>query len=497
MPETVSVKVPSVVMKNVTLPATAHNVLRAKEMGVAATTGRNGGYGVLLGSALLIWRFRKWNTARRKIKYSSSVEELEKLDISEQEKNIQKARLLRAIEFVETFKKRWWKDLLVYPAHLVTGTFVFKTLQFLGRLISPVTQTGVLGLEKTGRRRVGRRGMLALGAFISGFAAELAFPAWNWSLLTYAFCRAVFSFTRLNPAVSGIQVKYVYAVIHAFLPFFITFTCRWIQKSYYMFFQTMAGADINVYIGTYDPKKWLSVKQPQNQRGGVIASLKKLWHHLKESSKLELRPCSGCAGKKPETGYHRYQHMEESCAKAFVKDFFDILRKCFKFYSQFYGLIFLFGGRSSFRRLTRKPKAEIIAFFTRALRSALFMAVGFHFAERFHCIWRWLHKPGEKVYNNIPLFLLHSGFWGFVAIQFEPVPRRSDLALFAFSKQFDQLFRFASDTQYDEPERGFLKSRYFTSSLFAMSCAFWSFAYFTNPKSLKGPDKWLIENVLA
>lgn len=440
--------------KTAKFPNTIHSMIRARERGLLFSTSRNGGCGAILGTLIILSQFRK----------SKISPDLRKRDVCWK------------------FMRQWLSSMSIYPLHLVIFTLSFKVLSKVGRLL-----VGLRNLESSGRRKVPRRLAVALNAFVCGYVAEYLFPAWNWSFLLYAWLRATLAVLQLNEILMKVDPIKLYVLVHAMLPFFITFTARWIPKSYYLFFKSLCNADINSYIKMYDPKGDLKNKEPIEQRGGVIRSCKKVLKHVQDSRHLQLKLC------------HPICHSDPSCFKSFLSDGVLRFKLSALFYMKLYAFMTAVGGFRQLDKARRKPIHFIRGFLTKSLKSALFLSMGFHIPERFHCYYRWaLGKLGYKrLRNNILAFLLFSGFVGNLVIRFEPPTRRPDLILWTIWKMVDQMCRYMTDTQYGEKVRGFIINPHFTCFGLATTCALWSYAYSTKPNSLRKLDRFIISTVLS
>lgn len=158
--------------------------LRKAEKGLLEGTARNGGIGILIGSAMLTLRF---NRSRR------SPEEWDK------------------------FKKEWTSYFLQYPVFLTTFTVLFKGLTRLGREFA-----GYRGLTREGHRKFTRRVIVSSGAFLSAFCAQRVAPIFNWTWALYAFLRSFLGLLRLYiPDDLQPEAAEVYGLIHATLPVFV------------------------------------------------------------------------------------------------------------------------------------------------------------------------------------------------------------------------------------------------------------------------------------
>jgi len=436
------------------VPKTIHNKIRAGERSVLFSTSRNGGCGAILGTLIILSQLRK-----------------EKINPD-----------LRKRDVFWKIIKQWFKNISIYPLHVIIFTVSFKLLTRIGRML-----VGLRNLESSGRRKVPRRMAVALTAFLSGYAAEYCSPAWNWSILLYAWLRALVAFIQLNRILLQVDPLKLYFFIHAMLPFFITFTARWIPKSYYLFFKSLCNADMDSYIKMYDPKGDLKNKEPIEQRGGVISSCKKVLKHVQCSSRLRLKSC-----------YPIY-HSNPSCIKSFFADGMVRLKLSALFYMKLYAVMTVTGGIPRLKKIRKRPIHFVRGLIMKSLQSATFLSMGFHIPERFHCYYRWvLGKLGyKKVKNNIWAFLVFSGIIGNLVVRLEPPNRRPDLILWTVWKMVDQVCRYMTDTQYGEKPGGFILSPHFTCVGFATTCALWSFAYSTNPNSLRKLDRTIISTVLS
>jgi len=443
--------------KTAHFPKTIHSKIRAGERSLLFSTSRNGGCGAILGTLIILSQFRK--------KISPELR-----------------KRLRKRDVCWKFMRQWLKDISIYPLHLVIFTVSFKLLSKIGRML-----IGLRNLESSGRRKVPRRLAVALTAFLSGYVAEYLSPAWNWSILLYAWLRAALAVIQLNRIFLKLDPVVLYSFIHAMLPFFITFTARWIPKTYYLFFKSLCNADIDCYIKMYDPKCELKNKEPVEWRGGVIRSCKKVLKHVQNSSRLRLKPC------------HPISHSDRSCMKSFILDGILRFKLSALFYMKLYAVMTTVGGLQRLQKIRRKPIPFIKGFFTKSLWSALFLSMGFHIPERFHCYYRWaMGKLGyTELKNNIWAFLLFSGVIGNMVIRFEPTSRRPDLIMWTVWKMLDQTCRYMTDTQYGEKVRGFIINPHFTCFGLATTCALWSFAYSTKPNSLRKLDRAIISTVLS
>jgi len=362
---------------------------------------------------------------------------------------------------LQKLKESWKLYLVKYPAFLVTFGLVFKMLRLLGRLFVGVNQ----GLSKSGARHSWRRFMVTLGGFIAAFAAQGAFPIWSWEFALYAFLRSGVGIIRLIiPERYQPSGRFMFFIFNAALPFFITFNIQVVPNNYRTLFTSTQDADIEGYQFMYNRED------------------------------ISLPPC-----------WPR-QHKCPSCYQAFLSGFCKRLWLSMKFYSKFYAVFLL----ANPRQVVKAPLTSFLSLMRRSIASSFFMAGTFHFGERFHCFYRrfirWIYR--DVFQSNAPLptntftartlFLLNSGFWGWVWIGMESEGKHADLSLFTFWKEFEMSLRMAHGlTHKDEPkENTFLTHPLFSQVLFSAAISMWIWVYYRDPTRMKSADRLIVQQFL-
>lgn len=217
---------------------------RLSERGIWQSTQRNVGIGFLIGGVVLIIQFNKARKSKKRW---------------------------------QRFKREWIIYLMKYPLFLVSFTFLYKSLNQIGRKL-----IGNQGLLKNGERTIQRKFAIASSAFLCGYIAQLMSPVFSWNWALYAFLRSILGLLRLLvPKDLHPRSVNVYSIVHGFLPIFICFHTRSMPKSFYAFFKASLDENRSRYCDMF------------SHSHGI------------------LPPCS------------RILHSEhESCLKSFVYDFF-------------------------------------------------------------------------------------------------------------------------------------------------------------------------------